>query len=80
MWVLFFFFLILSLFLGCAGSLAARAFSRCAEQGPLLIAVRGLLTAAAPLVAELRLRCSTARGVFPDWGQNPYLLHWKADS
>ena len=26
------------------------------------------------------LSCSAACGIFPDWGSNPCLLHWKADS
>ena len=26
------------------------------------------------------LSCSTACGIFPDPGSNPYLLHWQADS
>ena len=34
----------------------ARAFSSCGKQGPLFIAVRGLLTVAASLVAEHRLQ------------------------
>ena len=34
----------------------ARAFSSCGERGPLFIAVRGPLTIAASLVAELRLQ------------------------
>ena len=34
----------------------ARAFSSCGKPGPLFIAVRGPLTAAAPLVAEHRLQ------------------------
>ena len=34
----------------------ARAFSSCGKRGPLLIAVRGPLTAAASLVAEHRLQ------------------------
>ena len=34
----------------------ARAFSSCGERGPLFIAVRGLLTIAASLVAEHRLQ------------------------
>ena len=34
----------------------ARAFSSCGKQGPLFIAVRGPLTVAASLLAELRLQ------------------------
>ena len=34
----------------------ARVFSSCGERGPLFIAVRGLLTIAASLVAEHRLQ------------------------
>ena len=34
----------------------ARAFSSCGERGPLFIAMRGPLTIAASLVAELRLQ------------------------
>ena len=42
---------------GCIGSslLHVGFFSNCGEQGPLFVAVRGLLIAAASLVAEHRL-------------------------
>ena len=72
--------------------LCARAFSSCGKWGPLFIAVRGPLTIVASLVAEHRLQtrrlsscgsrtcCSAARGIFPDQGSNPCLLHWQADS
>ena len=30
------------------------------------------------IVAKHGLRCSAARGVFPDQGLNPCLLHWQA--
>ena len=52
----------LSLFIGFAGSswLRARAFSSCVEQGLLLNAVQGILTAASSLAAERRLK---ARGL-----------------
>ena len=71
----------------------ARAFSSCGELGPLLIAVRRLLTVAAFLVAEHRLqmrrlsscgsRAQLLRGM---WdlsrpGLEPVCpLHWQADS
>ena len=70
----------------------ARAFSSCAEQGILFIAVRGLLIALASLVAEhdsrhagsvvvaRGLSCSVACGIFPDQGSNPCPLHRQADS
>ena len=41
-----------------------RALSSCSEQGPLLVAVRGPLIAAASPVAEHRLQ---ARGPQPSW-------------
>ena len=69
-----------------------RAFSSCGERGPLFIAVCGLLTVAASLVAEhkpqtrrlsscgSRPSCSAACGILPDQGSNPCPLHWQADS
>ena len=58
--VLFFFlilFLFIYLFMAVLGlRFCARAFSSCGKRGPLFIAVRGLLTIAASLVAEHRLQ------------------------
>ena len=55
----FFFFLFnkfIHLFLAALGlRCCAQAFSSCGERGLLSVAVRGLLTAAASLVAEHRL-------------------------
>ena len=34
----------------------------------------------ASVVVVLRLSCSMACGVFPDWGTNSCPLHWQADS
>ena len=55
----FFFFLknlFIYLFLAVLGlRCCTRALSSCGERGPLLVAVRGLLMAVAPLVAEHRL-------------------------
>ena len=89
----FFFNKFIYLFLAVLGlHFWARAFSSCGERGPFFIAVRGLLTIAASLVAEHRLqmhrlsscgsqaRCSAACGIFPDQGSNPCPLHWQADS
>ena len=51
------FILFIYLFLAVLGlRFCARAFSSCGERGPLFIAVRGLLTIAASLVAEHRLQ------------------------
>ena len=70
----------------------ARAFSSCGDWGPLFIAVRGPLTAAALLLQSTSSRCagsvvvahgpncSAACGIFPDQGSNPCPLHWQADS
>ena len=44
----------------------------------VFVAVGGLLTAVASLVAEHRLSCSAACGIFPDLNLCP--LHWQADS
>ena len=49
----------------------ARAFSNCGKQGPLLIAVRGLLTVTASLVAKHRLQ--TRR--LSNCGSRAQLLH-----
>ena len=50
-------FFFLNLFLAVLGlHFCARAFSSCGKRGPLFIAVRGLLTIAASLVAEHRLQ------------------------
>ena len=49
--------LFIYLFLAVLGlRFCARAFSSCGKRGPLFIAVRGLLTIAASLVAEHRLQ------------------------
>ena len=49
--------LFIYLFLAVLGlRFCARAFSSCGERGPVFIAVRGPLTIAASLVAELRLQ------------------------
>ena len=55
--LLFFFLIFLFFFLSVLGlRFCARAFSSCGEWGPLFIAVRVPLTAAASLVAEHRLQ------------------------
>ena len=65
------------------------AFLQCGHWELLLAAEPGLLTSEASLVAEHgtglvpprhRLSSSTARGIFPDQGLNPCLLHWQVDS
>ena len=60
--------------------------------GAALVAVRGLLTAAASLaqhglqgtwvsvVSAHGLRCSEASGIFPDQGLNLCLVPWQAES
>ena len=61
--------------------------------GYFLVAVCRLLIAVASLAAEHQLQatrasvamvhrfsCSVARGIFPDQGSNPCLLHWQEDS
>ena len=52
--IIFFLIYLFYLFIfGCFGSLLlCTAFSSCSEQGLLFVAVRGLLTAVASLVAE----------------------------
>ena len=79
---------------GCAGfSVLLGFFSSCSEQGYSPVLVLGLLTEVASscrgaralgstcsVVAVHRLRCSEARGIFPDQGLNPCLLHWQGDS
>ena len=55
--ILFYYLLLAALGLRCC----ARAFSSCGEQGLLFVAVRGLLTVVASLVAEYRLSSCGAR-------------------
>ena len=38
------------------------------------------LQSAGSVVVVHGLSCSTARGIFPDWGPNSCPLHWQADS
>ena len=70
-----------------------QAFSSCGRLGLLFVAVRGLLTAVAPLVTEHKLQgarasvdvahghsCSLAGGIFQDQGLNPCLLQCQVDS
>ena len=57
----FFFFFLMKAYLFiyfwlCWVFISVRAFSSCGEWGPVLIAVRGPLTVAAPLVAEHKLQ------------------------
>ena len=92
--ILFFFInLFIYLFLAVLGlRFCARAFSSCSKREPLLIAVRGPLTTAAPLVGSTGSRragsvvvahgpsCSVACGILPDQGTNPCPPHWQADS
>ena len=45
----------------------------------LIVAVPGLYSTGS-IVAAHGLSWSSARGIFPDEGSNPCLLHWQADS
>ena len=38
------------------------------------------LVAEASVVEAHELSCSSARGIFPDKGEDPHPLHWQADS
>ena len=80
-------------FLAVLGLCCCTGFSPAAtSRGYSLVAVHGLLTAAASLIAEhglqgtgsmaaaLELSCSAAREILPDQGSNLCLLHWQADS
>ena len=70
----------------------ARAFSSCGKRGPLFIAVRGPLTAAASLLQSTGSRRagsvivahgpsrSAACGILPDQVSNPCPMHWQTDS
>ena len=95
MFIIFLFKKILRIYLFLAAlglHCCAWAFCSCSERGLLFVAVHGLLTAVASLVAEHRLysegsvvvvhglSCSAARGIFLDQGSNPCPLHWQADS
>ena len=53
---------------------STQTISSCGEQGHSLVAALRLL------IVAYRLRCFTARGVFPDQGSNLYLLLWQVDS
>ena len=62
--------LIFHLFLAALGlHRCAQTFSNCSEHG--------LLIAVASLVAEHRLSCPEACGIFPDQGWNSCPLHWR---
>ena len=68
------------------------AFSSCGEQGLLFVAVCGLLTVVASLVAEHGLysagsvvvvhglSCSVTCDIFLGQGSNPCPLYWQMDS
>jgi len=56
--------------------LAALGLSLLAASEGYSVVVYGLLLAVASLVAEHRLICSVARGIFLDQGSNPCPLHW----
>ena len=59
---------------------ALRLSLAAASRGYSLVAVLGLLIAVDSLVAEHGPSCPTARGIFPNQGLNPCLLHWQLDS
>ena len=69
-----------------AGSTGSRHFSLvagrfCVELPAVLAAPAGSTGSGTwAAVAVHGLSCSTARGVFPDQGLNPCLLHWQVDS
>ena len=56
------------------------AFSSCSERGLLSSWGAWALIAVASLVAEHRLSCPVACGIFLDQGSNPCLPHWQVDS
>ena len=64
------------LIFGCAGSLLLHGLLTAAA---LLFWGTGSRAQASAVVAT-GLRCSTARGTFPDQGLKPRLLHWQVDS
>ena len=70
----------------CGSSLLLRLFPRCGDWGLLSSCgaqashCDGFSCCRATGSRVLGLRCSTARGVFPDQGLNLCLLHWQADS
>ena len=73
----FFFF---NLFWLCWVFVAARRLSLVAASGGYcLVLLPGLLVAMASFVAEHRLSCPVACGIFLDQGLNPCPLNWQAD-
>ena len=65
-------------FSGCrAQALQHVGFSRLWGLGSVVV-VPGLQSTGSVVVAR-GLICSTARGIFPDQGLKPRLLHWQAD-
>ena len=81
--LVFFFFLVLYIICGCAGS-SSWAFSSCGAcaspcAGFSVLQSVGSRRAGSGVVVHRR-SCSKASGVFQDQGSNPCPLHWQADS
>ena len=51
-----------------------------AVRGLSLVAARGLWSAWASVVVIHGLRCPVVRGILPEPGSSPCLLHWQPDS
>ena len=51
----------------------------CRRTGASGIAAPGLQSTGSVVVSH-ELSCSEVRGILPDQGSNPYLLHWQVDS
>ena len=77
-----FFFFFLAVFVSARGlspvaASGGHSSSRCAG---LSLSRPLLLRSAGSVVVAHGLSCSTACGIFPDQGSNPFPLHWQADS
>ena len=91
--VLFCFVFINLLIFGCSrSSCRLSLWGKAFQWGILFVAVHRFLTVVAFLIVKYglqspgsivvthRVSSSAACGIFPDQGQNPYPLHWQADS
>ena len=73
------FSVLLGLFLSCSEQLLSRPGARASHCGGFSCCRAQALASTHSVISVHGLSCSEARGIFPDQGLNPCLLHWQVD-
>ena len=69
-----------SLMLGLLIAVASLVFEQSLQGAQASVVTAPGLQSTGSVAVAHGLSCSAARGIFPDQGSNPYLLHWQVDS